>query len=145
MPFRTAIRVVLLAPLFLAAAPVPDSLKELITRAESARPEDKPALYFAIAQREFKAADQLYKDGKLEEARAAVRDVVSYSEKAHDAALQSGKKIKDTEIALRKLAAKLRDLKRSLNFEDQEPVQTAADRLESLRTDLLSHMFAKGK
>jgi hypothetical protein len=43
------------------------------------------------------------------------------------------------------MAAKLRDIKRSLNFDDQAPVQAAADRLENLRTDLLSHMFGKGK
>jgi hypothetical protein len=71
--------------------------------------------------------------------------VATYSEKAHDAAIQSGKKLKNTEIDFRKMSAKLRDIKRTLNFDDQAPVQAAADRLESLRTDLLSHMFGKGK
>jgi hypothetical protein len=42
------------------------------------------------------------------------------------------------------MAAKLRDIKRTVNFDDQEPLQAAADRMESLRTDLLTHMF-KGK
>jgi hypothetical protein len=43
------------------------------------------------------------------------------------------------------MAAKLRDLKHTLSFDDQAPVQAATDRLEALRTDLLSKMFAKGK
>jgi len=98
-----------------------------------------------IAERQLKSADELYTAGKVDDARTALQDVVTYSEKAHDAAIQSGKKVKNTEIAFRKMAAKLRDIKRSVNFDDQAPVQAAADRLESLRTDLLSHMFGKGK
>ncbi|MBV9574065.1 MAG: hypothetical protein JOY93_08420, partial [Acidobacteriales bacterium] len=61
-----------------------------------------------------------------------------------DAATKSGKHLKDTEIALRKMAAKLRDIKRIASLEDQRQVQEATDHLEQVRTDLLSHMF-KGK
>ena len=116
-----------------------------MNRVESVRVEDRPALCVEIAERQLKAANELYTAGKVEEAQTAVRDVVAYSEKGHDAAMESGKKVKNTEIAFRKMAAKLRDIKRSLNFDDQAPVEAAADRLESLRTDLLSHMFGKGK
>jgi len=122
-----------------------DSLSELKARAESARPEDQPALYMEVADRQLKNADGLYGAGMADEALAAVKDTVAYSEKAHDSALQSGKRLKDTEIALRKLAARLRDIKRTLNFDDQAPVQAAADRIDSLRTDLLNRMFTKHK
>jgi len=71
------------------------------------------------------------------------KQLVGYSGKASDAASQIGKKLKDTEIALRKMAQKLRDLKRGLPYEDQGPVQAAADRLEQMRTELLSRMFGK--
>ena len=81
---------------------------------------------------------------KVDEARSALKDILTYSEKVHDAAIQTGKRVKNTEIEFRKMAARLRDIKRTVNFDDQEPLQTAADRLESLRTDLLTHMF-KGK
>jgi uncharacterized tellurite resistance protein B-like protein len=136
---------VLLANTFLLFANKTETLQELIVREEAARVEDRPALCTEIAERQLKSADESYTAGRIEEAQAALKDVVSYSEKAHDAAIQSGKKLKNTEIDFRKMAAKLRDIKRSLNFDDQAPVQTAADRLESLRTDLLSHMFGKGK
>ncbi len=72
-----------------------------------------------------------------------MHDVVTYSEKAHDAAIQSGKKLKNTEIAVRKMAAKLRDIKRSLDFRRSGARASRRDRLESLRTELLSHMFGK--
>ena len=96
-----------------------ETLQELMARAESARVEDRPALCLEIAERQLKSADELYTAGKVDDAQAALKDVVTYSEKAHDAAIQSGKKVKNAEIAFRKMAAKLRDIKRSLNFDDQ--------------------------
>ena len=134
---------ILLAVSFAAFARKEESLEQLIARAESARLEDRPGLYTEIAQREVESADQLYTAGKVDAARTAINDVVTYSDKARDAAISSGKKVKHTEIAMRKMAAKLRDIKRTLVFEDQPPVQAAADHLEQLRTELLSHMFGK--
>jgi polyhydroxyalkanoate synthesis regulator phasin len=145
MRAQVTILAILFTTSLLASGNKTETLQELIARAESARVEDRPALYVEIAERELKSANELYTGGKVDEARTAVQDVVTYSEKAHDAAIQSGKRVKNTEIEFRKMAAKLRDIKRSLNFEDQAPVQAAAERLETLRTDLLSHMFGKGK
>jgi hypothetical protein len=145
MRLPTTIAAVLLVTSLFAFAYKTETLQELIARAESAKLDDQPSLFIDIAERQLKSADELYTAGKIDDARAAVQDVVTYSEKAQAAASQSGKKLKNTEIALRKMAAKLRDIKRSLNFDDQAPVETAADRLESLRTDLLTHMFGKGK
>jgi hypothetical protein len=102
-------------------------------------------LYVEIAQAQLTAAVEGYKAGKTEQARAAVDDVVLYAGKARDASIQSGKRLKNTEIGVRKMAEKLRDLRRTLNFDDQAPVQKAADQLESMRSELLSRMFSKGK
>ena len=44
---------------------------------------------------------------------------------------------------MRKMAEKFRDVKRSLPFEDQAPVQQAMISLEKMRTDLLARMFGK--
>jgi hypothetical protein len=122
-----------------------ETVQQLAARAEAARPEDRPGLYVEIAERQLKVVAELFGAGKDEDAVAAVKDVMTYSEKAHDAAIVAHSKLKNTEIALRKMAAKLRDIRRTLSFEDQAPVQTAADRLETLRTDLLTKMFGKGK
>jgi len=118
-----------------------ETLQELIDRAESAKPEDRPKLYLEIAERQLKSADQLYKQGNAAGARASVADVVSYSEKATQGVIQRGKKLKHVEISVRKMADHLRDIKRTLNFEDQPPVQQAIDKLEAMRTQLLSAMF----
>jgi hypothetical protein len=127
-----------------AAYPLKDeSLEQLIARVGSARAEDQPHLYIEIARKEIEAADKSYKAGENDVARKSVDDAVSYSAKASDAASHTGKKLKDTEIALRKMAGKLRDLKRGLAYEDQAPVQAAADKLEQMRTELLGRMFGK--
>src|SRR5438067_11523652 len=119
------------------------TLEHLIARAPSARAADQPHLYIEIARKELEAAEKSYKTGENDAARKSVDELVGYSGKASDAASQIGKKLKDTEIALRKMAQKLRDLKRGLPYEDQGPVQAAADRLEQMRTELLSRMFGK--
>lgn len=121
-----------------------ETIPQLISRAEAARLEDRPQIYAEIAELQLRNADHLYTEGKADEAQAAVQDVVSYSDKAADAASKSGKKLKNTEIAVRKMAEKLRDIKRSLAFDDQPPVQSAIEHLEGLRTDLLNRMFGKG-
>jgi len=125
------------------AAAKEETVEELKARVESARPEDRADLCMRIAQHQLQNADQLYIDGKVDQARAAVDDIVSYSEKARDAARQSRKRLKNVEINVRKMAEKLRDIKRTLAFDDQPPVEAAIRRLEDVRTTLLKEMFAK--
>jgi len=121
-----------------------DQLSRLIDRAQSASVDQQARLYAEIAEREVKIADETYTANKVSEGAARVSEAVSYADKASDAAIRSGKHLKDTEIAMRKMAAKLRDITRQLSVEDQASVIAAANHLEVLRTNLLSHMF-KGK
>lgn len=129
--------------LMLCAAAKDETVEQLKSRVESARPEDRPELCIQIARRQLHEADQLYKEGKIDQAVVAVEEIVSYSEKARDAATQTGKRLKNVEIDARKIADKLRDIKRTLPFDDQAPVEQAIRRLEDVRTSLLKAMFAK--
>jgi len=125
------------------AAPNQPTVEELKARLQTVRPEDRGNIALEIAERQVAAADHLFKDGKADEAQAAVKDVVTYSGQAGEAAGQSGHRIKNTEIALRKMAHRLADIKRSVAFDDQAPIQSAIDSLEKTRTDLLNKMFGK--
>lgn len=118
-----------------------ESLEQLKARVESANPKDKVGLALQIAERQVSTADESYKAGKSDDARAAIQDVVTYTQKAADAATQSGKKLKEAEITVRKLAHRLADVKRSVEFNDQAPLQDAIDGLEKIRTQLLNKMF----
>jgi hypothetical protein len=128
-----------------ASAGKDETLDQLIARAESARPEDRPALNLEIARQKAEAADQFYHAGNAEAGHTALQDVVTFSRKATVASIDTGKRLKNTEIALRKMVEKFRDLKRTVVFEDQAPIQQAMDELEKMRTDLLSAMFGKKK
>jgi len=143
MRISAILALILLATSVLTFARKEETLEELVIRAASARVQDQPELYTEAAERQLAAADKFFRDGKVDEGHNAVTDVVTYSDKAGDAANKSGKKLKHTEISLRKMALKLRDIKRSVAFEDQAQLQEASDHLEQLRTDLLSHMFGK--
>ena len=122
-----------------------ETIDQLKARVENAAPKDRVSLALRVAELQTNAADKLYADGKNDEARAAVQDVVSYTEKAGDAATQSGKKLKDAEITVRKIAHKLADMKRTVDFDNQAPLQDAIDHLERIRTQLLAKMFDLGK
>jgi hypothetical protein len=117
-------------------------IEELKTRLQSTNsPDERAKLCVAIAERQVANADKLFQAGNSNQAQAAVSDVVTYSGQARDAAGVTGHRAKDTEIAVRKMIHRLSDMKRSLSFEDQGPVQSAIDQMEKIRTDLLNRMF----
>lgn len=121
------------------------SIDELKARVEKAPPDERPTLCVHVAQEEVRAADKAYNDGNVDQARAALADIVAYSEKARDAAIASKKHLKNVEIAMRKMSEKLNDIKRTLNYEDQPPVAETVRQLEDFRTTLLTEMFKKEK
>ncbi len=145
LAFSTVVVALALGLVFPCPAAKEETVEGLKARVESARPEDRADLCIRIAQHQLENADKLYIDGNIDQARAAVDDIVSYSEKARDAATQGKKRLKNVEINVRKMAEKLRDIKRTLAFDDQPPVEAAIHRLEDVRTTLLKEMFAKEK
>lgn len=118
---------------------------DIAKQAQTAPLDHQPELYMRAAVAELKVATKLYNDGQVDDARNILNELVTHSEKAAAAATKSRKRVKNTEIDLRKMSEKLRDLKRTLDFEDQPPVQAAMDHLEDLRTNLLALMFSKEK
>ena len=136
---------VLLAIVACPAAARDESVDELKARAKNALPQDRPGLCVQVAELQLHNADKLYRDGDVELGRAAVDDIVAYSEQARDSAIATKKRIKNVEIAVRKMAVRLRDIKRTLSVEEQPKVDQAVQRLEEVRTSLLKHMFSKEK
>jgi hypothetical protein len=145
LTFRVAIFLAGFAGPAPAFAAKDESLDQLIARADSARPEERPALYVDIARQKADIADQFYREGNAEAGTATLHEVVTFSKKAKDGSIDTGKRLKNTEISLRKMVEKFRDVKRTVAFEDQAPIQQTMDELEKMRTDLLSAMFGKKK
>jgi len=70
-----------------------------------------------------------------------LNDVAKYSDKAHKAAIASGKKVKNTEIKIRRISTRLKETKMNVGVDDQPAVQAVIDQLEEFRTELLRSMF----
>lgn len=121
------------------------SLEELKRRAAAAERGRRADLYIEVAQRQIEAADARFSEGKVEEGQAALEDVVAAAEQASAAAVESRSHMKRTEIALRRASRRLSDISRSLAFDDRKYAEEAVVKLEKIRTDLLTAMFAPKK
>src|SRR3974390_1148086 len=119
----------------IALAAEKHSVEDLKGKIDGAKPDDKVTLCLEVAERQVNAADELFRKGEAESAQASLKDAVTYSGHAGDAAAVTGHRLKNAEIAVRKMAHKLSDMKRQLSFEDQSTVQATIDQLEKIRTD----------
>lgn len=142
---RQLIQCLSLLALAMACVASQESVADLKAHLEKVRPEERVQICLHIAQLQLKAADKLYTDGHVDDARAAVDDVATYFEKARDVAVENKSHLKNVEIGARKSSEKLADIKRTLAFEDQAPVEQAIRRIETVRTTLLQAMFADKK
>lgn len=115
--------------------------EQLLSRAEAAPVEKQSDLFLELAEREMKAAIEDFANGKSEEGRSTLEKMVEHCGRAHHAAIESRKRMKHTEIKLRKISRRLRDTKMNVDFDSQPQVQSAIDRLEEFRTELLKAMF----
>jgi hypothetical protein len=118
-----------------------ETLAQLMARADASSSGQQADLCMEVTEREVKLALAAYKANKTDEARDSLQQIVKYADKGRSAAIQSGKRLKHTEIKLRQAALHLRDLKLNVDVDDQPLVQAAVDKLEDYRTEILKNMF----
>ncbi|HEY4961490.1 MAG TPA: hypothetical protein VII29_11575 [Terriglobales bacterium] len=116
---------------------------DLKARADAAQGADRATLSLEYAHRQLEDANTRYTQGEVDQAEAEIEEVVAYSHRAADAASASGKRLKQTEIELRKLEHRMRDIGHSLNIDDRPPVEKAVQELEQVRADLLARMWGE--
>ncbi len=124
-----------------AFARKPETLQELLARAESAKTDQQPKLYMDAAELQHKAATDALKANRQDEFQTDLKDIVEYCDKAHAAAIKSKKHVKDTEIRIRRISGHLKEMKLDADVDNQPTVQKAIDQLEHFRTELLLSMF----
>lgn len=120
-----------------------ETTAELKARADGAKGGDQAKLCIEYAEAELEQANDLFTKGDVDQAQAAVVDVMNYVRKGADAASSSGKRLKQTEIELRKLEKRMRDIGESLNLDDRPPVLKSVDEIEQVRANLLAKMFGE--
>lgn len=118
-----------------------DSLPALKAKADAAHGGEQAKLCLEYAHLQLEDANALFTKGDVEKAQSEVVEVVDYARKGAEAASDSGKHVKQTEIDLRKLSKRMHDIAETLAFEDRAPVRKAVDDIEQIRADLLTRMF----
>jgi predicted HTH domain antitoxin len=140
-----AILILILSAGLFCMARQEETLPQLMARADAASSGQQADLCMEVAEREVKVAIEAYKANKIDEGRDSFQQIVKYADKGHSAAIQSGKRLKHTEIKLRQIALRLRDLKSNLEVDDQPLAQATVDKLEDFRTEILKDMFGSKK
>ena len=135
--------VVVLLAVFAVPSNKQESIDSLKQRADQANPKDQVDLCTRIAEHQLIVLDKAYNDGNIQLARAALTDVQTYGVRAAEMSRKSGKRMKPTEIALRKIAGRLEAIRKTLEVDDRPPVSEAVQKLETARSELLSTMFKK--
>ena len=118
-----------------------ETAADLKTRADNAHGADQAKLCVEFAQAELEQANALFTAGDVEQAQSAVGTVMEYVRKGASAAKSSGKRLKQTEIELRKLQKRMKDIAESLNIDDRPAVLKSVDEIEQVRAGLLMAMF----
>ncbi len=136
-----AILVLVLLPVALCAKE--ETIESLKARADAAKGKEQVELCTEVAQRQLKAADAAYTAGNNGAARVALADVVSYGLRAAKTAVETRKRMKHTEIDLRRINERLDNIRKSLDVDERPPVADAYQKLESARSELLNAMFRK--
>jgi len=140
-----AVAVVLLAVAVASSGKKEETLEQLIARADTARPDQQPDLYVEIAERQMKSLLDASHDERWAEFRVTLQDVIRYCDRAQVTAIQSKKKVKRTEIKIRQISLRLRNMKFDVDADDQPSVQAAVDKLEHYRAELFKSMFSMGE
>jgi len=136
-----AVALVLLAVAVASSGKREETLEQLIARADTARPDQQPDLYVEIAERQMKSLLDASHDERWAEFRVTLQDVIKYCDRAQVTAIQSKKKVKRTEIKIRQISVRLRNMKFDVDADDQPSVQAAVDKLEHFRAELFRSMF----
>ena len=125
------------------ASDTQEPIESLKARADQAQPKDQVELFIHIAERQLDSLDKAYNGGTVREAQAALADVVTYGVKAAKVSSETGKRMKQTEIAISKISGRLEAIRKTLDLDDRAPLADAVQKLETARSELLNRMFRK--
>jgi hypothetical protein len=141
---RTSFIVILLL-LALAAVGEDKTLDQLKAEAERADSGQQAKLCAEVAERLVSKADKQFTGGESVKGQAVVQELLLYATRAHDLAISTRKKMKETEIHLRRARHALENMRRTLAAEDRPPVEAVEKKLEQFGEEILESMFAPPK
>src|SRR5437660_4693553 len=145
MIMKKSIPIIALLLVSLGAFAFQRNIEQMKAAAERASGGNQAKQYAELAKYLVDIADQEFTQGNNEQAHATMKDVVNYSSKARDAAIQSHGKMKDTEIILRETERRVEAVKRTLAVDDRPDLDQVEKKIAQFRQDLLDEMFGSKK
>jgi hypothetical protein len=134
----------ILVVLLLAAPLLAQTVEQL--KAEADRAGSNQAKASAeFAEQLVPMADKQFSQGQSVIGHQTVEKILKYATQARDLAVKDRKKMKETEIHLRRCRHALENMRRTLAAEDRPPVQAVEKKLEQFGQDILEAMFAPPK
>jgi len=134
--------IMIILSLAIAARAEQKTVDQLKAEAEHAAPDQQGRLYAEIADMLVAVADKQFTDGESVKGHATVQEILQYATKSHDLAIQTRKKMKETEKSLRQCRRRLENMRRTLAAEDRPKVEAVEKQLEKLTEEVLESMFA---
>jgi hypothetical protein len=141
---RKPVSILFLLLLALAALADDRGLAQLKAEADRAG-NDQAKASAEVAERLVSVADKQFTDGESVKGQATVQEILQYATRSRDLAVKTKKKMKETEIHLRRCRYALENMRRTLAAEDRPPVQAVEKKLEQFGEDILEAMFAPPK
>ena len=137
-----AVQTVLLALLLLGCAAVPAASDEpRDAKKPPAEKEKEPEFSANQVRHSVEVANDYYTTGEVDKAETVIGQIIDLTEKCVVAAHKNHHRLKETELELSRASRRLEEVRRSLNLDDQPPVQVAVDKIEKARRVLLDIMF----
>lgn len=118
-----------------------DTNEQLRAKAAAASGGDRAKRYAELAAREVEEANDQFNQGDVEKGHALVKAAVDDATAAGETARTTKKRLKRTEIAIRKLSRRLEDIRRTLALEDQQALKEAVAKLDKVDDALIAVMF----
>lgn len=142
---QTALATLLLLTAATADDPEKVRLQGLMQRADKRDPADRGEAYARLADFYAQSAGSSFKADDQEKARTDLAQMLDFARKAYVSAESKRKHMKETELKLREVSARLDRLTRTVGFQERERVIAAHKELDAIRDKLLEALFAPKK
>jgi hypothetical protein len=134
----------ILVVLLLAAPLLAQTVEQL--KAEADRAGSNQAKASAeVAEQLVPMADKQFSEGQSVIGHQTVDEILKYATQARNLAVKNRKKMKETEIHLRRCRYALENMRRTLAAEDRPAVEAVEKKLEQFGEDILEAMFSSPK
>ena len=124
---------------------IPDqqSIDALAARAKDAQPREQCFLYAELVHEMTEFSVRQYAAGDVEKATELLKQIQGLTHKIHLSVAEDNKRMRNTEILLRRTAFRLTGLLHSTSFEDRPLVaETLAD-VNQVQTEAMMQVFRK--